>query len=535
MNYLQRKRYALMKNRTFRGYLRTYSGNPVTLTECMNDYPVITVSGNSVQDGTPTSAAPLEIQNCGDKTVNLLDISQFYSTTINGVTFTVEKNGVRIQGSTTVYPATSKVITLDNGSYTIWHNGNPKSLFRVRVYTSEGYKDYGAGYSYGNTFEVNEEVTKVEARFQVDKLTDVDKFVQAAIYPSDKALNYYEPYGYKIPVKQSGKNLFDKDNAAYAENVTYTSTSNGNFFGTHYVSETGHVVRMYYISIKPNTTYTFSKAVGSFNRVVTSQTTPIVGEAITNKNSDTSSNVATITSGENDKYLCFYPLLGSETVDIAYDDVLATIQIEEGITATDYEPYEEKSFNVYSESPINGIENVSDKIVLDVSSKTATFIKNIDSFTYSSNYIQDISQYTGAKETVTNYRMNLSGILNAKKVKTVHFPNDSSIWGGNVEGVCCMKDGTIDIAISYETLGITSEATTAERESAIKTWLTNQASNGTPFSGIYQSSTSTKEDISALQDWDNIPKLNKGTNVISITSAIQPSDVQVEYYASKIS
>lgn len=67
MNYLQRKRYALMQNKRFHGYLRTATGNPLTITDCMrNGLVSLDIYGNSVQDGTPTPDAPVEIQAVGD-------------------------------------------------------------------------------------------------------------------------------------------------------------------------------------------------------------------------------------------------------------------------------------------------------------------------------------------------------------------------------------------------------------------------------------------------------------------------------------
>ena len=129
---------------------------------------------------------------------------------------------------------------------------------------------------------------------------------------------------------RSGKNLFDKDNvnSIKAEcNATdmKVTTSNQN---------------SYYIECDPNTTYTLSKTIGTFNRVWSMQEIPEIGKSITVTNNDTSNNIATITTGENDKYLCFYPLLSTEVSSgITYESVLDTIQIEKSSSATEYEAY----------------------------------------------------------------------------------------------------------------------------------------------------------------------------------------------------
>ena len=79
--YLRRKIWTLNRSGKFRGYLRTVSGYPVTLTDCIAGQPVsLAVDGNTVQDGTPSPDAPVEVQLCGDRTVNLFDVSELTGT-----------------------------------------------------------------------------------------------------------------------------------------------------------------------------------------------------------------------------------------------------------------------------------------------------------------------------------------------------------------------------------------------------------------------------------------------------------------------
>ncbi|MGN1132268.1 MAG: hypothetical protein ACI4RL_05140, partial [Ruminococcus sp.] len=69
MNYLQRKKWAIMRAGSFHGYLRTTSGYPLTLTDSIPGYPVsLSVSGNTVQNGTPSPDNPVEVQGCGELT-----------------------------------------------------------------------------------------------------------------------------------------------------------------------------------------------------------------------------------------------------------------------------------------------------------------------------------------------------------------------------------------------------------------------------------------------------------------------------------
>ena len=76
MNYLKRKYMALMRGVNFRGYIKTASGYPITLNDCIAGKPLnVSVSGNT--------------GGVGDKTVNLFDISQ-----LSGSNITVEDDKV---------------------------------------------------------------------------------------------------------------------------------------------------------------------------------------------------------------------------------------------------------------------------------------------------------------------------------------------------------------------------------------------------------------------------------------------------------
>ena len=99
MNYLMKKRLALMKNRKFRGYIKTASGNPLTLSDCVENGLInLKISGNSVQDGTPAPQNPIDVQSVGDKTNNLFDITkiQHDKITVSGNTMYVYQNGAKI-------------------------------------------------------------------------------------------------------------------------------------------------------------------------------------------------------------------------------------------------------------------------------------------------------------------------------------------------------------------------------------------------------------------------------------------------------
>lgn len=70
MNYLQRKKLAFMSIvNSVKGFVRTVLGiPPLTLPDCVDNNSIInySIDGNSVQDGTPTPEAPVEVESVGE-------------------------------------------------------------------------------------------------------------------------------------------------------------------------------------------------------------------------------------------------------------------------------------------------------------------------------------------------------------------------------------------------------------------------------------------------------------------------------------
>ena len=165
----------------------------------------------------------------------------------------------------------------------------------------------------------------------------------------------YEPYQEQEKEIDLGKNLFDKDNANYVNGWIDTTTmrlntTNGN--------------RMFYISCKPNTTYTISRSIitSSF-RTTTYDSTPF--PTVTSSNVDytvptviknNSGTTLTITTGANAKYLVVHY---GKIEDTNLNETLATIQLEEGSVATEYTPYYNVSKNLFDGVVVSGRWNIN--------------------------------------------------------------------------------------------------------------------------------------------------------------------------------
>ena len=133
-----------------------------------------------------------------------------------------------------------------------------------------------------------------------------------------------------------GKNLFDKYN--YTPLMLYINVDTKT-----YISYTDE--RVIVIPIKPNTTYTVKKSTTTVMRLATSESYPGNKVTFTNwtiftENNGKGDGKLTITSGANDAYLAVQ-LFADADLSGSYGNIPANIddlQVEEGSTATDYEP-----------------------------------------------------------------------------------------------------------------------------------------------------------------------------------------------------
>lgn len=125
------------------------------------------------------------------------------------------------------------------------------------------------------------------------------------------------------------KNLFDKDNANIiigypdAENVINPATT----------------TRTVYIPCAPNTTYTVSKTVTARFCVAFADVLPASGVTVTGRIQNNTATSITATSSADSKYIVVWVYHTSYDTSITLDEILATLQIELGSTATTYEPY----------------------------------------------------------------------------------------------------------------------------------------------------------------------------------------------------
>lgn len=459
MNTIHRKIWNLIRGGSFHGYLRTVSGYPLTLTGCMPEYPVsLSVAGNAVQDGTPTPDNPVEVQGVGDRTNNLLPMSILPQGTSNGVTVIIKGNNVTVSGTTINYPSfASQPLDLAPGDYYFYVNTINDRWYRIRRTFEDGtYKDVYANSIFTIT---GDEKARVRIALMAAGNT-IDETVNIAIYPVNKITDTFEPYGYKIPITVSGRNLF---------NIADRTT------------------------IEPE--YAVPAVKRYFNNNV------IVGIAL---------------NGYTNCGLC-------DKISVTTDYITLTSRSGYGI-GFDFDVLEGEKYTikVNTDAPSNTIAsfafyNSEGVYVSNTGTGTGTF----KTITIPSGVVKMIlilrSNLSGTTITVSDIML-IKGTYSADTMpayepyhtpQTIPIYTDAPIYG----------NGTISDTVELDVEN--RKATCTKRISVDE------------YGNITQIATPVTTDISDMQDWDSIPKLWRGTVILTADTTIQPSGLTVKYYADK--
>lgn len=209
---------------------------------------------------------------------------------------------------------------------------------------------------------------------------------------------------------QKGKNLFDKNNANKFYGY-FSATAGFDSAGNNDPNKT------FYIECIPNCTYTVSKIAGERFRVGTSKNIPKAGESLTEVKTNTKGTQLTITSGTEDKYLSVYYMdITADT--LTEQEILDSIQIEQGSTATSYEAYvENKIFikngnDVYEELKTDERirKELEEKNFLEITKELAPVLN------YNTNSLHD---FQALRLSYSNtLKLNING---------TEYPNNSSV------------------------------------------------------------------------------------------------------------
>lgn len=545
--YLRRKIWTLNRSGKFRGYLRTVSGYPVTLTDCMAGQPVsLAVDGNAVQDGTPTPDNPIDVQLCGDRTGNLFDINNLSlcMTSISSIDYTPKvEDGVFYSGGQ---------LGKASGQFPYIEIGDAETVtiyFTVSGETPNGYI-YGFddvdddGIVIGNVILNNFSNNFGTITFTY---TGAKKYIGICVFSQNvygvklsniqiikgaytaETMPAYEPYGYKVPLTIKCGNLYTGELLFKSAGVSIEQIPSGYRFSYEKATSTFLHARYKCHNVKPYTAYTaqINVKVNSF-----SEDTRFVFRAFENKNvSDylkTLKEYATTYSelgiGEikditikfntkecTDIYLqTNFSWLESSKFDVEITDIKLT---EDEITP--------QTFNIYTPQQLAKVGDTADTVVLDFDNKKATLTNNIGDFVLTNMQAAQTSYSNDNYSSyyVVNYNFNTMGMKKDTSIVCDKLPfrrNSQSDLNGNGIGFGG-NPSLLYVCISKLI-----------------------ASDAASVSGILEGSkcympllNPITTDITALQDWDAMPSLWSGTAEITADTVIAPSAITAKYYASK--
>ena len=554
MNRQQIKKWSLLRHLNFKGYKRTASGNPLNMVKVM--FPSqLTIYGNAVQDGTPSPDAPVEVQLCGDRTGNLLDVTR-----ISGPQIEVADNKIYLSdyaGSTLISPKTflemtglnpGDTITCSNsaelisgianvvlgrvafsakngGTTLVLCSNNTKTVTIPSDFNNDNYNNlllYGA-----NRADESGERLAVMSNLAIYK----------GSYTAD-TLPAYEPYGYKVSGRTEGLNLFDINKYTYANGNSISISNNtgapwmGRFIDIDYAIELGKTYTLvcdYLVENASDTStirfgYTTDRGMVAF----TNGLKTVHGKG---------SIVFPVTVPESiDDYNNFSLYINSsagEPSTIGDKMTISNIMIVQGSytaeTMPPYEPYQPpQDFAVYLPEQIAKVGDVADEVVVDMESKTAELRKNVGSMTMSDSYSGGISI---TDELVRFYHgttplRRISPSTNIIDVMSDIYEADTwnNLGTGSTDKQFVIAGNpntqVVNVRVPKSVIG-------GETNELMNAWAANN-----PATVYYVLATPVTTDITSLQQWDAMPQVS-GTVSITFDSTIPIASAETEYYSKE--
>lgn len=197
-------------------------------------------------------------------------------------------------------------ITLSDGSTTQFEikNGEDAQLYEIPQ---------------GSVIAYDEEIETTATSYNSNELhlTNVNK------------INTIKIHGLTEQKSLTGKNLYNKNDASLILNGNLTYQ--GKF-------STSDSTRTICLPVNPNTTYTVSKIQSARFGIASYSEIPSSGTTVNNYTYSNTGTALTLTTGATDNYILAF-VWYSDADTMTLQQILDTVQIETGSTATTYEPY----------------------------------------------------------------------------------------------------------------------------------------------------------------------------------------------------
>ena len=371
------------------------------------------IYGNSIQNGTPSESTPVEIQSVGEKTKNIFDPSQ-WETPVTQIGMTIQylkdEDCFLLNGTATetrVYAQKRVDIPTEIGKkYTISTKRVSGSIDKSAA-TGNGYSVAYIGKSDDTTTNtnwlspnlLNDNTVSFKTEtcdmqyisffwFYISEGVTFNNYkVKIQIEQSDAATDY-EQYGYKVPVRTSGKNLIPypyEETTHTANGVTFEDKGDGSIEVSGTATGYAAYVLSKNIQVEEGKNYILSfNATNSVNLALNLVEYDENRELIKTPlaPADLTKSYAYTPSSEAVKYIT---LILKRNVDNSECSGVIKPQLEFGNVATEYESYNATTYNIYLREPLRKLGSTADyidcttgEVVRYIKVKDTTGTKNIE-------------------------------------------------------------------------------------------------------------------------------------------------------------
>lgn len=455
-----------------------------------------------VKTSTPTPKNPIEIESVGEKTKNLINIdeclNEFATKDEDGnivLQNVFNEDGsvktrysnfadVEYEPGTYYFSADTLDYTTSTGNIQLQFKGESGTYYTKQITPALGY----------NALVFTEKIVAVRLYLNSAD-TGYVKFNKFQIEKNNKATEF-EPYGYKIPVAVSGKNIYNPTiNTQTLNGITATRNSD-NTYTVNGTATTTTFIHLGEVSVDVGTTYYLSGGTNDANLAFQlRQGTTGLG-TLTNSGgisvhsptyaystTDTINVVIVVASGTTVNNIVVKPMICLNETD-------------------NYEPYVEPiTTNIYLNEPLRKIEDYADYIDFE----NGKVVRNIGQIIYNGS------------GTWYSYALS-NGYLTPNTI----FPNEQPVMC-NLFVNSQINIKTLAIRKNFDNLYVYGVSDIYPTVDEWKSFLSN-----TNMEVIGKLVTPIEETIKL----PNIPT-HKGTNIIEVDTTIQPSNMEVTHLGKK--
>ena len=452
--------------------------------------------GNSVQGENPAPDNPQEIKSAGRKSKNLFNISDLR-------VGQVQKDGTINEKQT--YYRTAILDVPEDGKYriTFAENNDYNMLYFTNAYINGVYSNpyirVHAGIpDHYITLAKGKNILSFSthtASGNIDFTTDHNIMITAESETID-----YEPYGYLLDLKVTGKNLF---NAEKARDITSWIIRDGDGYAKFpiYVKKGNEVTFSY--------TEKLTGGKGFYLGITQSDMGYIVGWLYHSLETNLIKNKTTVVADGD----CLYLSCNKSSLK-AFLDTIQTLQVEISSVQTPYEPYTEQSMQIALDEPLRGVGEYKDMLTKDgVSRKikqiTVNEKSNVIFYSEGKNTFGYVLGVPDA--TPTNYTYS---VISDRFVKTQYIDSNDT------NGLVALFAKGIIFRVSKEI---------ANSVDALKEWLAN---NNITFNYVLESPTTEPLPESVQQQLQALHSEN-GTTHVFVDSGEVPCGIKLTYRKEK--